>query len=201
MCFCFMIRRPPRSTRTDTLCPYTTLFRSKRGGPHTHEAVRRTIAEPDLVVEEHVSRWKDVQGRDQAAEVCGVVRIGADGLVADMVEYVRFVAGGDPRQKIIDTVRAHVVAEFTNDVDVIMPTVSEKDVFFPIVSRGADGIYAVDMIVDTPGATSYYLETREVYTVLSSTHMMALSSDWFVVRASIGQLELHEAAEIGRAHV
>src|SRR3546814_7289841 len=29
--FCFlMIRRPPRSTRTDTLFPYTTLFRSVR---------------------------------------------------------------------------------------------------------------------------------------------------------------------------
>src|SRR3546814_1748481 len=29
LCFCFlMIRRPPRSTRTDTLFPYTTLFRS-----------------------------------------------------------------------------------------------------------------------------------------------------------------------------
>src|SRR3546814_14102695 len=28
-CFCFLIiRRPPRSTRTDTLFPYTTLFRS-----------------------------------------------------------------------------------------------------------------------------------------------------------------------------
>src|SRR3546814_18694770 len=26
--FLFMIRRPPRSTRTDTLFPYTTLFRS-----------------------------------------------------------------------------------------------------------------------------------------------------------------------------
>src|SRR3546814_18418866 len=27
--FCFLIiRRPPRSTRTDTLCPSTTLFRS-----------------------------------------------------------------------------------------------------------------------------------------------------------------------------
>src|SRR3546814_15851732 len=25
-----MIRRPPRSTRTDTLCPHTTLFRSDR---------------------------------------------------------------------------------------------------------------------------------------------------------------------------
>src|SRR3546814_20916618 len=27
-----MIRRPPRSTRTDTLFPYTTLFRSRQGG-------------------------------------------------------------------------------------------------------------------------------------------------------------------------
>src|SRR3546814_4994620 len=27
-----MIRRPPRSTRTDTLFPYTTLFRSERRG-------------------------------------------------------------------------------------------------------------------------------------------------------------------------
>src|SRR3546814_19296974 len=26
--FFLMIRRPPRSTLTDTLCPYTTLFRS-----------------------------------------------------------------------------------------------------------------------------------------------------------------------------
>src|SRR3546814_11831563 len=34
-----MIRRPPRSTRTDTLFPYTTLFRSIEaragGAPHT----------------------------------------------------------------------------------------------------------------------------------------------------------------------
>src|SRR3546814_15239219 len=28
--FFLMIRRPPRSTRTDTLVPYTTLFRSHR---------------------------------------------------------------------------------------------------------------------------------------------------------------------------
>src|SRR3546814_12320267 len=27
-----MVQRPPRSTRTDTLFPYTTLFRSARGG-------------------------------------------------------------------------------------------------------------------------------------------------------------------------
>src|SRR3546814_18531251 len=47
--FFLMIRRPPRSTRTDTLLPYTTLFRSIRkrtcdhlipksaGGPNLYE--------------------------------------------------------------------------------------------------------------------------------------------------------------------
>src|SRR3546814_3346309 len=31
-----MIRRPPRSTRTDTLFPYTTLFRSTQALPDRH---------------------------------------------------------------------------------------------------------------------------------------------------------------------
>src|SRR3546814_14101015 len=33
-----MIRRPPRSTRTDTLFPYTTLFRSGRQSPSVQKA-------------------------------------------------------------------------------------------------------------------------------------------------------------------
>src|SRR3546814_1610398 len=35
-----MIRRPPRSTRTDTLFPYTTLFRSRAGSAARMSAVR-----------------------------------------------------------------------------------------------------------------------------------------------------------------
>src|SRR3546814_20160628 len=42
-----MIRRPPRSTRTDTLFPYTTLFRSDRtdgtGGRGCADAAPRTV--------------------------------------------------------------------------------------------------------------------------------------------------------------
>src|SRR3546814_8517090 len=34
-----MIRRPPRSTRTDTLFPYTTLFRRSDGGPEDFGAL------------------------------------------------------------------------------------------------------------------------------------------------------------------
>src|SRR3546814_20640854 len=38
-----MRRRPPRSTRTDTLFPYTTLFRSEQS-PHNEQQSERTIA-------------------------------------------------------------------------------------------------------------------------------------------------------------
>src|SRR3546814_1802680 len=47
MCSCFfflMIRRPPRSTRTDTLFPYTTLFRSNRRDCHSPSAARHICA-------------------------------------------------------------------------------------------------------------------------------------------------------------
>src|SRR3546814_7314803 len=39
-----MIRRPPRSTRTDTLFPYTTLFRSSAGQGRFSEAAGRSVA-------------------------------------------------------------------------------------------------------------------------------------------------------------
>src|SRR3546814_1616543 len=41
--FFLMIRRPPRSTRTDTLFPYTTLFRSDR---HSGQAQRDRGVDP-----------------------------------------------------------------------------------------------------------------------------------------------------------
>src|SRR3546814_3600981 len=44
--FCFlMIRRPPRSTRTDTLFPYTTLFRSMMSEETMLNAATRTISD------------------------------------------------------------------------------------------------------------------------------------------------------------
>src|SRR3546814_3345721 len=49
-----MIRRPPRSTRTDTLFPYTTLFRSKGG--HAEGA---TVTDRLLETGEgEVARWE-----------------------------------------------------------------------------------------------------------------------------------------------
>src|SRR3546814_130875 len=44
MFFFLMIRRPPRSTRTDTLFPYTTLFRSLSDPDHTLDACKAALS-------------------------------------------------------------------------------------------------------------------------------------------------------------
>src|SRR3546814_20186842 len=51
-----MIRRPPRSTRTDTLFPYTTLFRSPQSRPHDDQTLNphycvRNHAQPLISVD------------------------------------------------------------------------------------------------------------------------------------------------------
>src|SRR3546814_6188310 len=58
-----MIRRPPRSTRTDTLFPYTSLFRS---GPVHADVAPFAVAEPRNVV-----AWADMRvlGRQRMAEL------------------------------------------------------------------------------------------------------------------------------------
>src|SRR3546814_12946030 len=44
--FFLMIRRPPRSTRTDTLFPYTTLFRSEGRDARPHLPLRTPAKGP-----------------------------------------------------------------------------------------------------------------------------------------------------------
>src|SRR3546814_10069553 len=48
-----MIRRPPRSTRTDTLFPYTTLFRSNNDSPA--RGFQCTVPEADNLADFHGS--------------------------------------------------------------------------------------------------------------------------------------------------
>src|SRR3546814_7731361 len=68
LCFFFlMIRRPPRSTRTDTLFPYTTLFRSKRDLPLV-VAARHAVDLADRLVA-FVDEQQSVLG--QIFEQCG----------------------------------------------------------------------------------------------------------------------------------
>src|SRR3546814_8228968 len=54
-----MIRRPPRSTRTDTLFPYTTLFRSLRRAKRTARAAHRPAEAHQAVAVEILERSEE----------------------------------------------------------------------------------------------------------------------------------------------
>src|SRR3546814_20042040 len=73
--FFLMIRRPPRSTRTDTLFPYTTLFRSVgRARPvHAqHQLVRLPIGEG---VHGDGDRQRDQRSEEHTSELQSLMRI------------------------------------------------------------------------------------------------------------------------------
>src|SRR3546814_3893718 len=73
--FFLMIRRPPRSTRTDTLFPYTTLFRSGRAEVGTH-LVRYRTAEPAVAPGVDLDRLPQVaRSEEHTSELQSLMRI------------------------------------------------------------------------------------------------------------------------------
>src|SRR3546814_3467794 len=79
-----MIRRPPRSTRTDTLFPYTTLFRSDRrncrrgrgqeGHPDTFFAWQRWRDQPRLLCRRHIALLSR-RSEEHTSELQSLMRI------------------------------------------------------------------------------------------------------------------------------
>src|SRR3546814_8455404 len=71
-----MIRRPPRSTRTDTLFPYTTLFRSQGVAKPIPNGRRRTIGDnerPRPSIRAGDAR-NEVENHESIARAGGVLR-------------------------------------------------------------------------------------------------------------------------------
>src|SRR3546814_5196204 len=102
---CFLrIRRPPRSTRTDTLFPYTTLFRS--GKPEDHQTIS-TSNRPQLVIPRTCEgkivaaypKWWVLNGRIRHLAVVGL----DIGLVAlSLILAVHLRVSGDLEPELVD---------------------------------------------------------------------------------------------------
>src|SRR3546814_4257272 len=83
-----MIRRPPRSTRTDTLLPYTTLFRSIPAAPETDGSATAFLLnhQPTIYGEENTDArivlrasqdaWVQVRDREGNLLLTRVLRVG-----------------------------------------------------------------------------------------------------------------------------
>src|SRR3546814_20086049 len=116
-----MIRRPPRSTRTDTLFPYTTLFRSP--APHQWAAVGRRFGSGSWPRVRPPARLEDLlalalrrrsahagrMGQHRETEACGESLVGAAQLFAVWTGNLRLWwsgGGDDPRRgRMIDRIR------------------------------------------------------------------------------------------------
>src|SRR3546814_5633049 len=69
MFFFLMIRRPPRSTRTDTLFPYTTLFRSGQPVQRVHVKLPRLLFPSDQVERLDQPESAEIEGGLGQAEI------------------------------------------------------------------------------------------------------------------------------------
>src|SRR3546814_5267576 len=71
-----MIRRPPRSTRTDTLFPYTTLFRSRQpGGDEGVGGVERRVHIERPATEHHRDDGNALRSEEHTSELQSLMRI------------------------------------------------------------------------------------------------------------------------------
>src|SRR3546814_18668729 len=102
-----MIRRPPISTRTDTLFPYTTLFRSGGRPPHPIRSTKATVRDPEsfpLVIPQPVpGRFRRVRGagglRDLLAVPVEPAAVPAVHLPAHRLRRAR--AGAADRKRVV----------------------------------------------------------------------------------------------------
>src|SRR3546814_16012769 len=118
-----MIRRPPRSTRTDTLFPYTTLFRSRnRAFDQRCAVIKRTRLD---TLRQRASRFGQPFGRRLRDDA---------GILADQHRYRReddllALFGGGPRAepgadfavRALGHTRRHAAARFVGDLRHIAP--------------------------------------------------------------------------------
>src|SRR3546814_10704837 len=77
-----MIRRPPRSTRTDTLCPYTTLFRSDFADRFSSRPVKLGVDADDpaegryaVTLQRRLPRNDQARSEEHPSELQSLMRI------------------------------------------------------------------------------------------------------------------------------
>src|SRR3546814_10286501 len=116
-----MIRRPPRSTRTDTLFPYTTLFRSMNGVPKelviSERQISESLAEPVSAIVEAVKVALEHTAPELAADIVdkGIVRSEEHTSELQSLMRISYAVFCLKKKKNITTTEYHTTQPVIND--------------------------------------------------------------------------------------
>ncbi len=97
-------------------------------------------------------------------------------------------------------VQAHLQAEFSNDIDQIMASVT-SDPRFAIITR-ENGQLEFEVPETLDGVREHYLNLRSTLDVLRSRQIRRIIGDWFVFQQSVATMRPRAAADagLGAAH-
>src|SRR3546814_3550331 len=116
-----MIRRPPRSTRTDTLFPYTTLFRSRLTTEDLQGLFGRIVAKEGVSVAPEalamIARAADGSARDGLSLLDQAIALGG-GTTVEAAQ-VQAMLGLADRARIFDLFEALVGGKVPESLDIV----------------------------------------------------------------------------------
>jgi hypothetical protein len=100
-----------------------------------------------------------------------------------------------------DRAREHGLAERSNDLGVIMPTVSVWDQHFAVLSTTADGEYRLQLATDTDAVKRFYVDRLDTWSLITSYGENDVYSRWYKLTDTRGEMTILATNEVERNRV
>jgi hypothetical protein len=100
-----------------------------------------------------------------------------------------------------DKAKAHGLAERSNDLGVIMPTVSAWDQHFAVLSWTAEGEFDLRLALDTDAVRQFYVDRLRSWTLITSYGENDLYSRWFKLTDTRGEMTMLATGAVERNRV
>jgi hypothetical protein len=100
-----------------------------------------------------------------------------------------------------DRAREHGLAERSNDLDVITPTVSAWDQHFAVLSHTADGEFDLQLALDPDAVRQFYVDRLKSWSLITSYGENDLYSRWYKLTDTRGEMTILATGAVQRNRV
>jgi hypothetical protein len=97
--------------------------------------------------------------------------------------------------------KAHGLAERSNDLGVIMPTVSAWDQHFAVLSATADGEFDLRLAFDTDAVKRFYVDRLDSWSLITSYGENDVCSRWYKLTDTRGEMTILATGAVERNRV